>query len=601
MSEIYAWLMPNGYLLSVPHTHGEYVQHNPSSFGTTYDEVEKLSNREIYRLAFEFGAVRLSVSPTLVGRYVMSLEGKADQIAKHSEKLIRIVKHQSVEKVFISYWPQNSYDEYTAHEFVMRMASTSNWYKEAMALDPNAYKTEPQPARLREHMESAPAFNPFTGKVHQIPQEQDQSQIDQLYSGVHFAFTAEQAALYACGKATKDDPPVIIEIEPKGLKQQPDVDAMVDQTLTYYIDDKKKVWQAILQSGNDIDTMAEELRGDVDGDVQNWTMESEVSDTADDVIMQQQTPIPPSVVLSLIEGKSSQKIISVITQLVNGKISPKMLIKLVGQMRVNNMIDSSRVKGIYQIPWIDLGAEVTQNFHEMDEERLQEELEERGWHQEGDDIINERGQVVPSYEELIYDQWLTKTPLYVNRQTYFKGFTSKESVWHGTTLSRAKSAYPDLLGAAAPVEAVASKTESWYKPPFMRAMNYIGTSTENKEKKETKASLSNKYIVTQAQKEGKKPYYVVIVSGDVGERPVEQLKDKREWAYSARQAIYQFVKKYSFLRDFIRPNMNMDIAVRLDSALLQREVTQRKERVVRDTKEQERKEERIRGMWWNKD
>jgi len=60
-----------------------------------------------------------------------------------------------------------------------------DWYKTAMALDPDAYKTESSPARLQEHQDIAQAFNPFTGNFIPIPQVQDQQQIDQLYSGVH--------------------------------------------------------------------------------------------------------------------------------------------------------------------------------------------------------------------------------------------------------------------------------------------------------------------------------------------------------------------------------------------------------------------------------
>lgn len=483
-----------------------------------------------------------------------------------------------------------------------------NWYKKAMALDPNAYKTEPQPARLREHQDVGYAFNPFTGKTLALPQQQNQEQIDSLYSGVHFAFTQEQAALYACGKATAIDPPVIIEVEPKGLKQQPDVDALVDRSLSDYIDNKKMEWQSILQSGKDLDTMAEEFYGDIDGDHQNWTMEGDISDTADDIIMQQQLPIPPSVILSLIEKKTPQQVINIIKQLINGKISSKVLIKLVGQMRVNNNIDSSRVKAIYQIPWIDLSADVTNDPHSMDEERRDEYLEEQGWHMEGDDIINENGQIVPSYEELIYDQWLTLTPLYVNRQLYFKGYVSKDSVWHGTTLSRAKRAYPDLLGSVQytpktqstpetgeDMGAVANSDKGWYKAPFMRSMNYIGLNKE--EKKDISIKSANKYVVAQQKKAERRPYYVVTISQDE-DRPIESLKNVRVWAVSSSQARQIFFKKYPFLKDYLGM---MDVEARFDSVAWQNFLKKKEEQAKIDTRQKQEKEERIQQMWWNKD
>jgi len=334
-----------------------------------------------------------------------------------------------------------------------------NWYKKAMALDPEAYKTEPSPARLQQHQDISYGFNPYTGKTISIPQIQDQNQIDAMYSGVHFAFTPEHAALYACGKATKDDPPVIIEIEPKGLRQQPDVDAMLDQSLTYYIDEKRSDWSSMLQSGEDIETIADNLHEDIDDDVQNWTIEGDINDTADDIVMQQQIPIPPYVIRELIVKKSPQRIVNIIGQLVDGSISNKLLIKIVGQMRVNNSIDSSRVKAIYQVPWIDLSAQATDDIYSMDEEQLEDFLEEKGWHMENEDVINENGQIVPSYESLLYNQWLSLTPLYTNKQMYFKGYTSKDSVWHGTTLSRAKNAYPDLLNSIS----LTATIYSWHK------------------------------------------------------------------------------------------------------------------------------------------
>lgn len=122
------------------------------------------------------------------------------------------------------------------------------------------------------------------------------------------------------------------------------------------------------------------------------------------------------------------------------------------------------------------GAEVTQDVYNMGGEQRKEYLEEKGWHMEADDIINEKGQIVPSYESLIYNQWLSLTPLYKNDQLYFKGYMSQDSIWHGTTLSRAKSAYPELLGGTAPgiaASVVKNKIESWYKSPFLRAMNYV--------------------------------------------------------------------------------------------------------------------------------
>ena len=467
-------------------------------------------------------------------------------------------------------------------DFTIKLAHLTSFNKQAMALDPDAYKTETQPARLPQHQDIAHGFNPMTGKSIPIPQRQNPSEIESLYSGVHFAFNPEHAAIYAIGKATKEDPPVIIEIEPKGLKQQPDVDAMMDQRLTYYLDDKKNEWQPILQSGKDQQTIADEIYDDIVSDLGNWTEEGDVYDTADDIILKEQVPIPPSVIRDLIINKSPQQIINTINQLISGKISNKLLIRMVGQMRVNNNIDSSRVKAIYQVPWVDLSAEATQDPYGMADEQLKELMEEKGWHQEGDDIINEKGQIVPSYESLMYNQWLDLTPLYKNNQLYFKGYTSKDSIWHGTTLSRAKSAYPELLGGS-----VVAKTESWYKPPFMRAMNYVGVPNE---KKDISASIPYKYTVANEQKAELKPYYIVTIRED-GDVPVASLKNVRVRAYSSEQARMKFLDKYLFLRDYRL--LGIDVEARVDDAMWQAE--QRG-----DAAKKQIAEENIQNAWWNK-
>jgi len=475
-------------------------------------------------------------------------------------------------------------------DFTIKLAHLTSFNKQAMALDPDAYKTEPNPARLRQHMDVDRVWSPYTGKTIPIPQQQNPEEIENLYRGVHFAFTPEHAAIYACGKATKEDPPVIIEIEPKGLKQQTDVDAIVDQSLTYYIDNKKSEWQSLLQSGKDIETISDEIINDIDGDLSNWEDGGDVMDTADDIIMQQQTPIPPSVIQGLISTKAPQQVINTINQLISGKISSKMLIKMVGQMRVNNSIDSSRVKAIYQVPWIDLSAEVTQDPYSMDDEQRDEYLEEQGWHMEGEDIVNENGQIIPSYESLLYDQWLSLTTLYKNNQLYFKGYTSKDSIWHGTTLSRARSAYPDLLGGAMPeVEAkVTKKMESWYKSPFMRAMNYS-------EKKDIPSEISNNYTVAQNAKTKKKallqPYYVVVIIEDA-DRMLKSLQDAREWAYSSEQARMKFLADYPVLRDNYL-NRGIEVAARFDKAMWE-------ERLKNIAEAEKEKEEKIQDMWWNK-
>lgn len=348
----------------------------------------------------------------------------------------------------------------------------NSWYKKAMALDPQAYKNEPTPSRLPKHMDTAPAFLPSSGKIISIPQPQNQEEIDALYSGVHFAFDAEHAGIYACSKATANDPPVIIEIDPQDLKQQADVDAIMDQSLTSYLEEKRNEWKNILKARKNKEQIAWDLYNDVDGDLNNWTEEGDINDDAADVLMQNQRVIPPGVILDMIrnnqEMKDPKQVIAIFKDLISGNISEQTMIKMVGQMRVNNNIDSSRVKAIYQIPWIDFSAETIPELWNAPDEIL----EEKGWHRDGEDVKNENGQIIPSYDDIVYNQWLSLKPLYINKQTSFPGYSSEESVWHGTTLSRAKQAYPELL-TNAEVGNIEAKTKSWYKSPFMRSMDYV--------------------------------------------------------------------------------------------------------------------------------
>jgi len=589
-SDIYSWLMPDGKVMDVTDSHTLFILDHPSLFGKGDEDLSCLYTDRLYSIAFEFGAIRFIVS-----KESMNLEGERSQIHRHYDRFINAIKNYNVKEIYVSYYPRTPiHDVLTPQEFIMKFAKSNNWYKAAMALDPNAYKTESQPARLREHQDIANVWSPFTGKTMAIPQEQDQSKIDELYSGVHFAFTAEHAALYAIGKATKDDPPVVIEIEPKGLTQQPDVDAIIDQSLQYYLEEKNKDWLNILQSGEDIETIADNLREDIDNDKDNWSEETDSWETADDVIMREQIPIPPSVIFELITNKTPKSVIKIIKQLISGKISPKLLIKMVGQMRVNNSIDLSRVKAIYQVPWVDLNADVTNNPHDMEEEQLEEFLEENGWHMEGENIINENGQIVPRYEELIYDQWLSLTPLYVNKQMYFRGYTSKDSIFHGTTLSRAKSAYPELLGGSQVLANSKVKIENWYKPPFMRAMNYSGTMTE---KKDILSKNHNKYTVAQTKAE-LKPYYIVKIINDRDEI-IDFLKDKRVMAYSASQARFKFIEMSIRLQDYLETGIKIE--ARLDIKGWEERKRLKEQQKIDEERRKIEEEERIKNMWWNND
>jgi len=450
-----------------------------------------------------------------------------------------------------------------------------DWYKKAMALDPQAWKTDPQPARLREHQDFD--VTPFSN--FKIPQPQNQENLESLYSGVHFAYTPEQAAIYACGKATESDPPVIIEVDSHQMPQQPDVDATVDKKLVYYIDDKKEKWSSILSSKKNPEVISSQLMEDLDHDKDSWEDQDELEDVMD-VVSQEQMPIPPSVLESYMNGKTAKQIIQVFRSLIRGKIPDDMLMRMVGQFRVNKSIGSQRVKGIYQVPWIYMGARVETALYDVSDEFL----EEQGWHRDGDEVKNERGQIIPDYEDLIYNHWLSKTPLYVNHQMSFPGYSSEESVWHGTTLSRAKSAFPDLLGVgSAPVLSETSKTK-------------YNLYEANLEKKDLTASLSKNYRKANEEK----PYRMVrIVNG----QPVDirAIKGVRINATSPDEAFGIFLRNYDWLKNFIDQGFKIEAIV--DDELWQHNIK------IQEVEEIDKEKRRVKvplknldvqEMWWNK-
>lgn len=76
-------------------------------------------------------------------------------------------------------------------------------YKTA-ALDPFSYSYEENPARLQKDMDTVPFY--MGGKVTKIRQKQDPEALKSNYFGVHFTPEEKTAAIYACGKATAEDP-----------------------------------------------------------------------------------------------------------------------------------------------------------------------------------------------------------------------------------------------------------------------------------------------------------------------------------------------------------------------------------------------------------
>lgn len=310
-----------------------------------------------------------------------------------------------------------------------------SWYKKSMALDPDAWQYEENPARLQKDLDEVKL--PWGTK---IKQPQNITDIKNKYRGVHLTNSDNIAAIYANGKATKDDPPVLIEIDPIELKRHLDVDAQVDYALEGYIDGRKREWVELLQD-NDPEVISETFRDNLDSDSSYWESSGDIQDM-DDIIAEQDRPIPPQVIANYIGDKNDVQTVQILRDLVSGKIPPELHMSIVNQFRVLNPITLDRIKGIYQIPFVNMSEEYNRDYLD---DLSPEELEKKGITKGEDEYYDKEGRMLLSYEDIDYNGWLSFTPIYQNQQTYFEGMSSEESVWHGTTLSRVKMAFPELF------------------------------------------------------------------------------------------------------------------------------------------------------------
>ena len=313
-----------------------------------------------------------------------------------------------------------------------------NWYRKSIiaALEPGAWKEEESPARL---VKDLPAVTmPWGGKVFQ---PQDLTQLQSKYEGVHLTPSAEIAFIYANTKASEDDPPVIIEIDPTELEKELDVDATVDFLVSGYIDGMKNEWGEIIEQNENYEDAASELLESIDRSADMMETYEGTYDVSD-IISAEAMRYVPSVLNDYLMGKDDNEVVAIMGSIVQGNIPKEVYINTLQQFRVMHPIISDRVRGIYQVPWANLGTSSNiGNIYEMDDEQLKEE----GYERSGDNIYDKEGRLIIDYEDVMYGHYLKLTPLYVNKQAYFKGMEGEESVWHGTTFKRAQQAFPDLL------------------------------------------------------------------------------------------------------------------------------------------------------------
>jgi hypothetical protein len=328
-----------------------------------------------------------------------------------------------------------------------------NWYRDfkriAMPLDPDAWKNDSNPNRFMSDQDKV--WSPYGGM---IPQKQDPDKLEERYKGVHFTFSPEIAAIYANSKANENDPPVIIELDSSGMQMELDADASQDYAMDTYIDKKKSEWGQLLEAFDaqeiDADEFESRVIDDLWGDVDNYTVEEDVHDVASDIVTQYTRNIPPSIVKEDLEMLNANQIVQKIRNTLDSDIPKEWYIHAVNQFRVFDVFDDDKVKAIYRVPWINFGDIYQGGLYDISDE----DLEEKGWTKRDDgSVVDDQGRIILDYEDMDYDHWISREILYENPNS-----GQGESVWHGTSFSRAQKAFPQLFG----VKMVATG-DQWYK------------------------------------------------------------------------------------------------------------------------------------------
>jgi len=308
-----------------------------------------------------------------------------------------------------------------------------NWYRKSMALEPGTYKTDPNPHRQQRHQEK------LKTPMGLIYQKQNPDQIDSDYGGVHLTDSIEMAGVYANNKSTIDDPPVIIELYKEGLQGIPDIDAKSESvTFSDFMMENKVTFESVvnddtLTSQEKVEDIVEMLEQCID-----FSDGSEVEDPVDSISAQSVNTTERALLYYLQSFSDPDQSLLALHSLINGEIPDKILIFLVNQFRVMSPIGSEKVHSIYKMERVNLEEfRDWEHLNMMDEE----ELEDAGITKVGDQFLDDEGRHFVGYEDTDYGHWLVTELIYQDPTQN----VSSDYTYHGTTLSRAKSAYPELL------------------------------------------------------------------------------------------------------------------------------------------------------------
>lgn len=297
------------------------------------------------------------------------------------------------------------------------------WYRKiAFPLDPQAWEADPHPHRLLRHMDY-------------VWQRQDPEELRRTYQGVHLTESPGLAGMYASGKASEGDPPVIIEVDTAEEERHPDIDVQEDYALDAYLDDKRQEWEEFLDSGESAEAIASAFVDSLQDDA-TFFEEEDAPETVSDVVSRNARSIPPTAIENYLSGKTDDEIADVVRRLVSGNAPPEIQVSVLNQFRLLNPVGDDRVRAIYQVPLMAMDARAD-SYDYMDEERLERE----GLAQDAEgNVYDEDGRLLLGYDDLENDPPFRMTPLYQNPSV-----PEGRTAWHGTTLSRAKQAFPGLL------------------------------------------------------------------------------------------------------------------------------------------------------------
>ena len=310
-----------------------------------------------------------------------------------------------------------------------------SWYhfiKMSKALDPGAWEYESNPSRLQQHQDVV--RTPYGGVV----QPQDKSQLQQGYEGVHFTQSPELAAIYANHKATRDDPPVIIEVYSGDLSKVPDIDVGMDYALEEYVKEQSDEWMGMLE-GKDPEDAAHDIMRSIEND-QDYYGEDYTEDPMD-MVAQDAMMSAPAVVHDYLESLPEEKVVPAIIGLAEEGVPIELIMRRINQFRVMHPVGSVRVVGVYKVPFVSLeGTYNPYNLQQMDDE----ELEDAGITKVDEYIfLDENGRQILDYEDLD-GGWLEMEKIYENKQLMLFKEQTEETAFHGTSLERAKNAFPEL-------------------------------------------------------------------------------------------------------------------------------------------------------------